>query len=224
MNEISMWINMVLTILSIVIPVFATVYTVNNRIRNENRENHKPYLILNKIEAIKLIDKFKYHLTPIGRNYKKAFPDVNVDITETNNDINVNLIINNIGYGVASNIKFYDLYTGKQVHGTQASNKEKNQRLFTTFDIASTDTKSVQARIINLVEEEDGVIVEDDNRILCIYKDLNDNIYDFIISIQIKSRGYYDFATYQKSSSSYKRLMKEHKKEYQEIIKRYTSL
>ena len=35
-------INFVLTIMSIIIPVFATVYTVNSRIRNENKENHKP--------------------------------------------------------------------------------------------------------------------------------------------------------------------------------------
>ncbi|MDD2377509.1 MAG: hypothetical protein PHD10_00060 [Bacilli bacterium] len=225
MGDLSLlWLNILLPILSIFIPVFATVYTVNNRIKNENRENHKPYLILNKIEAINSIDKFKYHLTPIGKNYQKSFPETNVDITETSNDINVNLIINNIGYGVASNIKFYDLYTGEQVHGTQASNKEKNQRLFTTFDIASNDTKNIQARIINLVEEIDGVIIEDHNRILCIYKDLNDNIYNFIISIHIKSKGYYDFSAYQQSSSSYKRLIKEHKKDYREIRRKYTNL
>ena len=49
MSGIFKFIDLLLPILSIVIPVFATVYTVNNRIKNENRENHKPYLLLDKI-------------------------------------------------------------------------------------------------------------------------------------------------------------------------------
>lgn len=225
MTDLSLfWINILLPILSIAIPVFATVYTVNNRIKNENKENHKPYLLLDKIESINNIDKFNYHLTPIGKNFAKKYPNVNVDTTETENDINVKLIISNVGYGVASNIKFYDLFTGEQIRGIQASNREQNQRLFTTFDIASNEQKSVQARIINYVDESKDVIVEDKNCILCIYQDLNKNTYNFIISIKVKYKGYYDFSAYQPSSTSYKRVIKENKKGYNIINKRYTEL
>lgn len=225
MNDLSLfWINILLPFLAIVIPVFATVYTVNNRIKNENKENHRPYLLLNKIESINDIDKFSYHLTPIGKNFAKKFPNVNVDTTETENDINVKLIISNVGYGVASNIKFYDLYTGNQIHGTQASNREQNQRLFTTFDIASSDSKNVQARIINFVDESKDDIIEDKNFILCIYQDLNKNTYDFIITITVKYKGYYDFSAYQQTSMSYTRVIKDNKKCYNIINKKYTEL
>ncbi|MGE5456601.1 MAG: hypothetical protein ACM3O4_05840 [Ignavibacteriales bacterium] len=225
MNDLSLfWINILLPFLAIVIPVFATVYTVNNRIKNENKENHRPYLLLNKIESINDIDKFSYHLTPIGKNFAKKFPNVNIDTTETENDINVKLIISNVGYGVASNIKFYDLYTGNQIHGTQASNREQNQRLFTTFDIASSDSKNVQARIINFVDESKDDIIEDKNFILCIYQDLNKNTYDFIITITVKYKGYYDFSAYQQTSMSYKRVIKDNKKCYNIINKKYTEL
>ena len=79
-------------------------------------------------------------------------------------------------------IKFYNLLTGKQVHGTQASNLDQNQKLFTTFDMQAGDEKGIQARIINLVtESEEGILVEDHIRMLVIYHDLNGNIYNFIL-------------------------------------------
>ena len=37
--------DMILPILSIIIPVFATVYTVNKRIKAQTRENHQPHLV-----------------------------------------------------------------------------------------------------------------------------------------------------------------------------------
>ena len=35
--------------------------------------------------------------------------------------------LENIGYGVASNIKFYNLLNGSQIYGTQKNNEDKNQ-------------------------------------------------------------------------------------------------
>ena len=131
--------------------------------------------------------------------------------------INIKLVLKNIGYGVATNIKFYDLLTGEQIHGNQASNDDQNQKLFTTFDIQAGDEKAVQSRVINLVKDE----VTDHIRILCIYHDLNENIYNFIISINAKPNGHYDFFAYQQSSKSYKKWIKENNKEYKQILKKY---
>lgn len=221
MVQIFDFIDMVLPILSIVIPVFATVYTVNNRIKNENKENHKPYLLLNKINDIDEIDVYSYYLVPIGRNYMQEHKEIDYTNISGNNDLKVKLRIRNIGYGVASNIKFYNLLTGKQIHGTQESSKEQNQQLFTTFDIAANEEKSVQAQIINLLKEKDGIVVEDHIRILCVYQDLNDNVSNFIISINCKEKKHYDFFTYQPSSKSYKKWIRENKKEYNSIMKKY---
>ena len=221
MQEIFKFIDFLLPILSIVIPVFATVYTVNNRIKNENRENHKPYLLLDDVEDIEDIDTYSYYLVPVARNYLKEHAEIDYNNIKGNNDLTVKLNIRNIGYGVASNIKFYNLLTAKQVHGTQESSKEQNQQLFTTFDIAAGEVKSVQAKIINLLREQDGIIVEDHVRILCVYQDLNNNVSNFIISINSKVNEHYDFFTYQPSSRSYKKWIRENKKEFKTIMKNY---
>lgn len=221
MQEIFKFIDLLLPILSIVIPVFATVYTVNNRIKNENRENHKPYLLLEEVEDIDEIDTYSYYLVPVGRNYLEEHPDIDYNNIKGNNDLTVELKIRNIGYGVASNIKFYNLLNAKQVHGTQESSKEQNQQLFTTFDIAANETKGVQAKIINLLKEKDGIIVEDHVRILCVYQDLNNNVSNFIISINAKENEHYDFFTYQPSSMSYRKWIKENRKQFNSIMKKY---
>lgn len=216
-------VDKLLPILSIVIPVFATIYTVNNRIKNENKENHKPYLLLETIENIKEIDAYSYYLTPLGRNFMLENPNFSyVDISNYKS-INIVLKIKNIGYGVATNIKFYNLLTAEQVYGTQASSKDQNQKLFTTFDIASGEEKSVQARLLYSLKEEDGVIVPDHMRLLCVYQDLNNNISNFILSINTKENNHYDFFTYQPSSTSYKKWIKENKKQFISIMKKYNN-
>lgn len=224
MQDIFKMVDELLPILSIIIPVFATVYTVNNRIKNENRENHKPYLLLDKVEDIDKINKFSYHLIPIGRNYLEKNPMIDYKNIKSENDISVRLRIRNIGYGVATNIKFYNLLTSGQVYGTQEPTIDQNQKLFTTFDIAAGEEKSVQARIINLVKEKDNTILEDHIRILCVYQDLNKNVSNFVISINAKGNNHYDFFTYQPSSMSYRKWIKENKKQLNLIVKKYADL
>lgn len=228
MGTLEFWSTILLPVLSIIIPVFATIYTVNNRIKNENHENHQPYLVLRKVESLKSLNKLGYYLTIIGRNYvkhNKYMKEEEIENFESDNTINVDLILKNIGYGVATNIKFYNLLTGHQIHGTQESNLEKNQKLFTTFDIASSEEKNIQARIISYVSEKEAEQgIEDHNRILCIYQDLHANVYSFIITINVKSKGHYDFFAYQPSSKSYKKWIRENKKQYNIIKKTYGEL
>ena len=122
--------NLTFTILSIAIPVFATIYTAYSRIRNENRETHKPYLVLDEIIKLDDIDKYKYYLNFTSNK--------TIDIKD---NLFVSLIIKNIGYGVASNIKFYNLSNGKEIEGLQEKDNNQIQKLFTTLDIASGNEK-----------------------------------------------------------------------------------
>lgn len=215
------WINFLLTIMSIIIPVFATLYGVQGRIKNENKEKHKPYIILDSIKSLPKLDEYKYYLACVGRNYKEKYPDYNINKITNTDIIDVDFVLKNIGYGVASNLRFFDLLTGDIVYGTQSSNKEGNQKLFTTLDMASGDEKKVQCRIISYVERNKEVFIEDHIRLLCVYKDLNDNQYDVIISINIKENGYYDFFAYQPSSRTYNKWIKENKKSYNKILHDY---
>ena len=181
------WSNILIPVTSMMITVFATLYTVSERIKNENKEKHKPYLTLNDIEPLDELNEYKYYLTVLGRNYRKIHQNWTLEelsSTKEKEHITVRLLIDNIGYGVASNIKFYDLLTGEQIKGTQTPSKDKNQKLLTTFDIASTQEKQLQVKILNKIEKQEEIEISDHCRILCIYQDLNGNTYDFILSIK----------------------------------------
>ena len=100
--------------------------------------------------------------------------------------------------------------------GTQEKDDNRIQKLFTTLDIAANNEKEIQANVYEDISDAD-----DHNRILCIYQDLNGNIYDFIISINIKSDHKYDFFAYQPSSHSYSKYIENNKKAYKNIYKKY---
>lgn len=210
------WSNVLVPVTSMIITVFATIYTVSKRVENENREKHKPYLTLNDIEPLEKIDEYKYYLTLFGKKREITQEDSQEKTQETTS-MSVTLSLNNIGYGVASNIKFYNLSTGDLIKGDQSYSKSKNQKLYTTFDIAMNTEKQVQAKIFDIIEEN----IKEDFKILCIYQDLNGNIYDFIIKLNIKSKETYDFSIYQRTSHSYARCIKENKQEYKKIVKNY---
>lgn len=203
-----LWTNILIPVTSMIITVFATIYTVNKRVENENKEKHKPYLTLEDIEQQEELDEYKYYLTITGKNNLNS-----------KNSITVNLKLSNIGYGVASNIKFYNMLTGEQIKGEQSSTNNTNQKLFTTFDIGTKEQKQVQAKIKGEIKKEENIEQSDHIRILCVYQDLNGNIYDFIISINLKTNKTYDFFAYQRTSHSYAKWIKENKKQYK-IVKR----
>lgn len=218
------WSNILIPVTSMIITVFATLYTVSERVKNENKEKHKPYITLNDIEPLDDIDEYKYYLTLFGKNYVNKIENQIDDKTKKDKEkeyLSVTLLLNNIGYGVASNIKFYNLLTGKEIKGTQTPSKDKNQKLFTTFDIGINKEKQVQVKIYSEIETNNQIQSPDQCRILCIYQDLNGNTYDFIISINIKSNKSYDFFTYQRTSHSYTKWISETKKQYKQIIKEY---
>lgn len=225
MTSLEIFLNIVLPIMSIVIPVFATVYTVNKRIKSQTRENHQPHLVLEKIRNISAIDKYKYYLTLVGRNYRDTDTNIEELIKLEKEDLlNIEIVLKNIGYGVATNIKFYNLLTGEQVYGSQKSSSSQDQQLYTTLDIGDNEEKKISAQIISSVKEEDGILKEDHNRILCVYKDLNNNVSNFIIIINVKQDNHYDYFAYQPSSLSYKKWIKENKKNYKKIINKYIDL
>ena len=207
MSFIDIWNVYVYPVVAILIPVMATIHTLNMRLRNENREKHQPYLILETITNLFHVDKSKYYLI------------LNDELEiKKSNELKLEIFLKNIGYGVATNVKFYNLNDVSQINGCQKLNENINQKLFTTFDIASEDDKKVQF-----------VIKYNPNslnhyRILCIYQDLNHNVYNFIMSINIKKKNKFDYFSYQPSSLSYQRCIKENKNRIEKILKEYKNL
>lgn len=211
-----------LTIASIIVPVCATiicaVYTVEKRVKAE----HKPYIVLDCIPSLSVIDKCYYFIVLFGNKFrKKYFGNDSLDEPSLEDTINVKIKIKNIGYGVATNVRFYNLDTGKKINGNQIVNNNINQQLFTTFDIAATEERSVQTALA--ITKNDNNIVEESINTLCIYQDLNGNVYNFVFVIDIKSGGGYSYYAYQPSSHSYKKLMKQYKKQKRIIFSDYNN-
>ena len=209
--------TILLTIASIIVPVCATiiaaVYTVENRVKAE----HKPYIVLNSITEIPRIDKKFYFIVMLGEKVVKKFITEKEILSEDN--LNVKIGIRNIGYGVATNIRFYNLDDGTKITGNQEEGSDLIQQLFTTFDIAANEEKHVQASIERKLKDDS--FTENVINTLCIYQDLNGNIYDFVFSIKIKSKGGYSYYAYQPSSHSYNRLIQEYSKEKKKILNDY---
>ena len=209
--------TILLTIASIIVPVCATIiaaiYTVENRVKAE----HKPYIVLNNITEIPKIDKNFYFIVMMREKVVKKFLTQKEIISEDN--LNVKIGLRNIGYGVATNIRFYNLDDGTKITGNQEESSELIQKLFTTFDIAANEEKHVQASIERKIKDE--LFTEDVINTLCIYQDLNGNIYDFVFSIKIKNKGGYSYYAYQPSSHSYSRLIQEYSKEKKKILNDY---
>lgn len=213
-------ITLILTVASIIVPVCATiimsVYTVEMRVKAE----HKPYVVLSRISELSKIDKCYYFITLLGKKLQKKCTKEEIkELVNQDNNINVKIDLKNIGYGVATNINFYNLETAEKIYGNQELNDSMGQKLFTTFDIASNEEKGVQTFLITM--EKDGKIVEDSINILCIYQDLNGNVYNFVFTINIKSGGGYSYYAYQRSSHSYKRLLRKYKMNKMKILLDY---
>ncbi|MBQ4634713.1 MAG: hypothetical protein IJB71_05140 [Bacilli bacterium] len=207
MEILEIWGNILYPLCAIIIPVLATVYTLNIRLKNENKEKHQPYLVLEKIDNLFHLNKNRYYLT------------INDELEIINaNQLKINLELKNIGYGVATNVKFYNLLTGCQISGNQEIKENLNQKLFTTFDIPNGENREVQV-VINYNKMQINM-----NRILCVYQDLNHNVYDFIIAINIKNKNKFDYFSYQPSSLSYQRWIKENRSHKERILKNYKNL
>ena len=207
MKFFEVWNTYIYPIVAILIPVMATIHTLNMRLKNENREKHQPYLILDNITDIYKIDKNKYYLTLYDEDEAKKA-----------NELKLEIFLKNIGYGVATNVKFYDILDVNQISGCQKLNENINQKLFTTFDIASSEDRKVQF-VIRYNPFKSNVY-----HLLCIYQDLNHNVYNFVMAINIKKRNRFDYYSYQPSSLSYQRYIKEKKKEIERILKDYKNL
>ena len=207
-------IEVIIPVFTILVSILIGVYTVHSRIKNENKESHKPYLVLKDLIRVDKPSKYSFYLNIYGKNTIRD---------EKNEELFLNCRLGNIGYGVASNIKFYDLVSACQIEGTQLRIKEQDQKLYTTFDIANNYEKTVDM-LCNYDLTNKEMLEQDKTILLCVYQDLNENYYDFILIINYKEGNHFDYYAFQRTSKSYKNLMKNYKENYKKIMDKYKSL
>ena len=76
-------------------------------------------MVLGEIEKINEVNRFMYFLAIMGDKLKKVTPAEAEELSKLESTVKVSLSLQNIGYVVASNIKFYDLESAKQIIGLQ---------------------------------------------------------------------------------------------------------
>ena len=168
----------IVTGIGIIASIFITNKNTNKQIRNQNKETYRPRLKL---------------LTFENKNKDYSIPDYIAFSSQynTNRDSKTfytNIILKNIGYGLANDITFYNLCTGEEITMGLTGESEINQKMFSTEEIEkfgkqefsfciSVDSKSVLSKEIM---ERDYILM------ICNYKDLNNNNYKILIGYIIK--------------------------------------
>ena len=189
-NSVRDWfdyLNLVLSIITIFISIGATIINIwlvnkntNKQIENQNKETYRPRLKMKSIKIIENNSEDRY-LYAHSKKYEKE----NNSIT-----LYVNIELENIGNGIANDISFYMLHSGKKCLEIQNESKEINQFLNSTLEIPKDKTENIKFLFSfnkdSINEELEFLNSEDFIILICNYKDLNNNNYKILIGFILK--------------------------------------
>lgn len=219
----------IITGIGIIASTFITNKNTNKQIQNQNKETYRPRLKLLKFE---------------NKNKDSSIPDYiafssQYNLNKDSKSFYTDMILKNIGYGLANDITFYNLCTSEEITMGLTGEKEINQKMFSTEEIEksgkqkfsfciSVDSKSVLSREI---EDQDYILI------ICNYKDLNNNNYKILIGYLIKqfdinmeeadegkncvrNNPTFDCYYYQENTNKYNIMIKKYWNNYNKIVKK----
>ena len=186
--EIHDYYDWLILIISVIVPVstaLINVYIVNRntnkQIANQNKETYRPRLRLKKVQRVS-----GYIRDSILYAYSERLTS-----EETRISLYFNVILENIGNGLANDINFYMLNNGEQCCGFQVGDYNESQFLDSTLEIAIHESDKVLFCINfnrNLIKPRCNFPNNKDSILLiCSYKDLNNNNYKILIGIELKN-------------------------------------
>ncbi|NMC55788.1 MAG: hypothetical protein GYA50_01020 [Eubacteriaceae bacterium] len=169
--------------LAITLPIIFINRNTNKQIANQNKETYRPRLKFIDFKSKKyderlynfvcISSKFDYNKCSIlpEKNIHKVFGDI---------------ILKNIGNGLAHDITFYTLHNSKKCERSMSIDKNYSQFSFSTEEIEKDGVCKFNFVII-YNNQEVNMFKEDICFLLCNYKDLNNNNYKLIIGIVLKN-------------------------------------
>lgn len=172
-------IPIIVNIVTTLINVWLVNKNTNKQIENQNRETYRPRLRLKDINVVKN-NLDKRHLYAHSLRFK-----------EMNNGISlyIEVILENIGNGIANDLTFYMLKNGNKCIGMQVESKEKNQILNSTLEIPKDKNETINFLFEFNSEQLNGnnnSLGDDVILLICNYKDLNNNNYKILIGCILK--------------------------------------
>lgn len=167
-------------ILTALINVYIVNRNTNKQIANQNKETYRPRLKLKNIRRT-----YRHDAEHILYAHSKNYIDQKQEISQS-----FEITLENIGYGLANDISFYMLNSGKKCYGYQYGDFNKNQVLDSTIELPANESKKIlfsmnfNKDFIN--PENEPPNHEDFVLLICNYKDLNNNNYQILIGIILK--------------------------------------
>lgn len=176
----------VITIVTTLVNVRLVNENTNRQIENQNKETYRPRLSLKNVKSI-CHDVYERHLYA----YSAGF-----DESKEKAVLYVDVVLENVGNGLANDITFYMLNSGKKCLGIQVEDNDVNQELNSTLEIPKDSSYPVKF-LFNfnrkLQDEEldaDGTIL-----LVCNYKDLNNNNFKILIGCILKKYEAFELET-----------------------------
>jgi len=188
----------------IIVPIVTIYFTINNvnknttfQIKEQNKSNVRPFITIDYIKIIAMPDEWRHSY--LLYNYKSK----GIDIIHNKY---ITISIKNIGMGPALNIHFYNLLNGKKVFTElKYGNEEKGLAYIQDnleCNIQDKEEKDIVCNILFKYDEKvsirqpSGDYIEKDLMhraqpifLLCLYNDVDGNIYDCIIRVDIWGKG-----------------------------------
>lgn len=173
------WLLLIIpTILSIA-NVWIVNANTNKQIKNQNKETYRPRLKLKNIERVQTTEYMHNYYAHSKYYQEKA----------NKGTIKFKIQLENIGTGLANDIQFYMLNSGKKCLGYQIDCSLKNQILDSTEEVSVGKTLDIYFDINfnrEKIKEYEKTLEGDFVLLICNYQDLNKNNYKILIGIIVK--------------------------------------
>ncbi|MBQ8300203.1 MAG: hypothetical protein IJX99_10230 [Clostridia bacterium] len=222
--SIESWFDFCGTYFSTVVTVFFSVYIAtcmtNKQIRINSKESYRPRLRLKDLQRIEKNNDIYQYIVDAKNINKKISGDEYVS---------VKINLENIGNGLAQNIRFYSLHNAEECVRVQSVNTKKEQKNFSTEEIVNGGSEEFVFDIHYKIKKDKKAFERADYAlILCEYTDINENPYEILMGITIKNKieneegekiPIIDYYYYQGGTESFERMIEKNKEQYKKIKK-----
>jgi len=210
-NETTKSIDWILPLIAIVVQLIAIFFIVrntNNLIKNQNKEQHKPYLVVKSFNT-KLKD------APPNLYNEYSIYNSSEKYEDYPGGINSILKIKNIGYGLATNIVLYGI--NETIAHRIEIDEEDEVQYYSVKHISPS--KMHDWEIMVSPKKENTTFLSTTFSLMMFYSDVNLNIYSTLISITMPGRSKITF--HPQNSRNFKILLKEYQINYKKLLRRY---
>jgi hypothetical protein len=188
--------------------IIAVALNTNKQIKNQNKEQHKPYLVVKSFNT-----KLKDAPPSLYNEYSiYNSPDKFEDYPKGINSI---LKIKNIGYGLATNIVLYGIH--ETIAHRIEIDEEDEAQYYSVKHISPLEIYDWE--IMVSPKKERSTFMSTTFDIMMFYTDVNLNVYSTLISITMPGRSKITF--HPKNSRNFKILLNEHQTNYKKLLRKY---